>query len=455
MIGGVDFNLYEHIPSNFFNFLTGNNKEINSRIVFRIFVKAKNNNTYTLRKDDMLDIIEDYFDEFLFNEEFYDNGELLLNSRDKATAIYRRLKECGWIDDDYDIDQTVVANFEDYTISILNNLLELNKTNNFELSGRVYNIYISLKNMEIEKAYLVLNTIYENSKELIDKLRSLNSNIKKYIKRIVTLENSNNNEYLKNLLNDLMHNYKGNVIDKAYYYLKTFDSPERYKKDFKEVLNNIENNVENKTKIINQIKDTDNISYTEADLKFDEIISYLYNIFDECIRIMHEIDKKNETYIATITRKIMIILNDNKDIEGLLLNILKNYDDNGIEIELNDRRTINSESLYNNKTRKNQVTNSLIIDDAKKINPNIVKKFIKEKTKYSRKKVYKYIEAKLDVGNIITIKDFNLENQEDLIKMLLSIVYSNDIDCPYSIQFYNDIVRKNGYKMDKFEIRRK
>jgi len=179
------YNLFDYIPDNFFYFLYGDNRYINSKIAFRLFSVAKNNNTYTLKKSDVLDIITEYFDGFMFNIEFYDNGQILTNSREEATSVYRRLKECGWIDEDYDIDQTIVTNFEDYTISILNTLLEIDKNSTFELSSKVYNIYTSLKNIEIDRAYLVLSTIYNDSKELIDKLRSLNSNIKKYIKRIV------------------------------------------------------------------------------------------------------------------------------------------------------------------------------------------------------------------------------------------------------------------------------
>ena len=447
----VDFNLYEHIPNNFFNFITGENKILNSKIIFRVFLKAKNNNTYTLKKDDMLDIIEDYFNEFFFNESLEENGQVYTSSRDKATLIYRRLKECGWIDDDYDIDQTIVVNFEDYTIAILNTLLEIDKTNSFELSSKVYNIYSSLKNLEIDRAYLILSTIYENSKDLIDKLRALNSNIKKYIKRIVKLENKNDNEYLKTLLNELTGEYKENIIDKAYYYIKTVDNPRRYKKDFINYLDNLD---ENKQKIINQIKENDNVTDVLAHQKYKEIIDYLYDVFDECIYLMNEIDKKNETYIATCISKINIILNDNKDIEGLLINILKKSTDI-LEVPFIERKKLTEESIYKSRQRREKIENSIVIENTKIKDKDLAKSFLKDKTKYGRKKIYKYVTDKLEQKPILEIKDFNLEDNEELIKMILAIVYSKDEDCTYIIKTYDEQASNKGYKMKKFEIRRK
>ena len=38
-----DFNIYEHIPNIFFNFITGNNKIFYPKIIMRIFLKAKTN----------------------------------------------------------------------------------------------------------------------------------------------------------------------------------------------------------------------------------------------------------------------------------------------------------------------------------------------------------------------------------------------------------------------------
>lgn len=448
------YNLFEYIPDNFFNFLYGENKHINSSIIFRLFSIAKSNNTYTLNKNDVLDIITNCFDEFVFNEDFYDAGQILTNSRDKATSVYRRLKECGWIDDDYDVDQTIVTNFEDYTISILNTLLEIDKNSTFELSSKVYNIYNSLKNIEIDRAYLVLSTIYNDSKELIDKLRSLNSNIKKYIKRIVKLEDKNDNVYLTNLFNQLVE-YKEKIIDQAYYYMKTKDNPRKYKKDFKERLEKLENS-DKKIQIINQIKDSDNINDVEANSKFDEIIYFLDKVFDECLKLMDEIDKKNETYIATSINRINIILNNNKDIEGLLLNILKNFDKvNSLELYFPDTKELNELSLYVSRSKRKEIESSYIIDDGTTVNIDEIKKYISDRNKYSKKKIYNYVENKLINKDILTVNDFDLKDNDGLVKMMLVIIYSKNLDCNYTIEFKDEDTVKDKYRMKKFEIKRK
>ena len=65
---------------------------------------------------------------------------------------------------------------------------------------------------------LVFETGYENTKELANKLKNLNSNIKKYIQNL--LEEGIKDD-LEALLKSLLQDYQAKIVDRAYYNLTT------------------------------------------------------------------------------------------------------------------------------------------------------------------------------------------------------------------------------------------
>ena len=449
------FNLFEIIPVNFFNILTGKNKFIYASLLEIIFNKANLKNSYTFKKEELIDLIDNYFQEHLFLE--FDEELSLNTTRDKSFYIYRKLKECGWLDEEIGLNQEILINLEDYAITFIKTYQDFNKTNSLELSSKVYIIYKNLETFDINQGYLILDNIYNQAIDLNSKLRSLNSNIKKYIKRIVNLENMTEEEELKIILNQLLGEYKEKVIDKAYYYMKTNDNPIKYKRFFKEKLKEIVNDENKCYLIIKQIMEKDEITSFEAEEKFKEIIYYLENIFDDVLNLMKEIDQKNSKYINVAIQKIKIIMNHNKDIEGYLLNILKNYNllnISDLNFQFQNIRTLTKNSLYTKKVYK-QMAVTKINKEKIKISENEVTKLVETSIKFSKKNIQSFINFKLENKESLTIKDFNISEKEEFIKLILAFVYENDINSNYKIEFLNENITTCGISLKEFIIRRR
>lgn len=447
--------LFDILPTNFFSPLASIDKELYSNILFLIYSKAGEKNSYTFLKEELIDIIDNYFKEHN-NQEIEEIEEIYKNSRDKATYIFRRLKNCGWLDTEYGENQQLFVNLEDYAIVFLNTYTAFKEDNNFELSSYVYSIYQSMKNLEIRQGYLTLNSIAQNGKNLINKLRSLNSNIKKYIKKIISLEESDQEEQLKKILTELLGEYKSNVIDKAYYYMKTNDNPIRYKREFLKLCKQMRNELE-RSIIIDQIMKSDSVDLNTANNKFDDLMDYLENIFDTTINIMEEIDRKNTKYINVSIEKIKILLINNSNIEGLLINILKNYQllkKNDLTFNMNNIANITTSSLYTSKKIRKNKNNSFLLDEP--INDEmakLLKQQLEKTLMYSKKNINNYINNLLTNKEKLTSKDFDLTNKEEYIKLLLTFIYSDDLETNYKIR-WSEEEQIDNILLPKFIIER-
>jgi len=448
--------LFDIVSPGFFNILTGPTKFMYADIVYLLFQKSHEESSYTFSKEDFVNIIDDYFKKHQ-NIELISETEELKTTRDKATYTYRKLKECGWIDEDVGADQEILVNFEDYAIAFLNTYSNFNTTSSFELSSKVYGIYQILNSFDVYQGYLTLHTIVEQSKDLINKLRSLNSNIKKYIKKIVKLDQKDDMAVLNSILTQLLGEYKEKVIDKAYYYMKTNDNPLKYRRVFEQKCKEIKNDQNQSNIIINQIMESDEIDYLTACQRYDEIMDYIETVFDTVIFLMSEIDRKNSKYINVAIEKIKIIMNHDTDIEGYLLHILKNYSvltKDDLTFHFTSSKQINKNSLYTARTIK-KFEKSQLLEESTVINSEKVEKDIEKIMRFSKPNIWKYVDKKLIKKKVLTIDDFDVGDEEEYIKFLLILIYQNEADSKYQVKWKEQEVSHQGFLMKDFIIERK
>lgn len=430
-------NFFNFVPYNFFSPLSSIDREIYSNILFLIYQKSQFRNSYTFTKEELLDLIEEFFLENN-NQDLQETNEKQTNPRDKATYIFRKLKSCGWIDTEYGENGQILINLEDYAIALINTYINFNTNNNFELSSHVYSIYQSMKNLEIEQAYLTLTDIEQRGKNLINRLKSLNSNIKKYIKKVTKLENTTESNQINQILTDLLGEYKENIIDKAYYYMKTNDNPIKYKREFLNLCEIRRTPVERQI-ITKQIMTKDNITLEEAEEKYDKILDFLENIFDTVIKLMEEIDRKNTKYINNAIGRIKIILNNDSNIEGLLLSILKNHHQlspTDLNINLTNIKSLNQNSLYTPR-KQYQIKNTAFIPEetiSKEVDA-LFKQQLEKNIKFSKPNIEKYITSKLAKKENLTVNDFDLTNKDEFITLLLIFIFSDELNNKYKVKW--------------------
>ncbi len=451
--------LFESIPFQFFQLFSSSNREMYANILFWIYFECQNESSYTFSKEDFISLIELYFDNHsneLITEE---DGKDLKVARDKANWIFRKLKFYGWVDTEFIANGEQVVNLEDYAIVFLNAYANYETESDLELSSYVYHIYRNLTTMEYDRGYFVLRDTLLQINDLIHKLRSLNSNIKKYIKRITKLNKKNDEEQLQTILNQLLNDYKVKIVDNAYFYMKTNDNPIKYKSKFVKECKKIHYEGYYSSNMIAQIMKEEEISLEDATIKFHSIMEELESAFDRIIDIITEIDMKNTKYINVAIERIRILMNHDKNMEGQLLHILKNMDllkTEDLEFSFYESRNITPLSLYvprkTIKVAPKPITLKASYETLE--NKNFIER-LRRNQQFSQKAIRQYVDNLLNQKSKVTIHDFNIKDNIDFIRLILIFVYSEEKRNRYKILWGNREDKIDNLYVPNFIIERK
>lgn len=451
------FQLFDVLPANFFQIFQSSLKEIYAEILFSFYFKCEEENSYSVPKEDFIWFLENYFDERNINI-LEEDEELLKNSRDKANWVFRKLKAYGWVDTEFVHNQQQIVNLEDYAVAFLSTYAHFESNNDLELSSYVYRIYQGLVFRDPRRIYFILRDTLKQSNDLLRLLRSLNSNIKKYIKKIMKLNEENEEELLKSILNQLLNEYKLKIIDNAYFYMKTNDNPNKYKEKIFMECENIRNDVTIFNYAVEQIQKEEDITRDTAILKLEDILNEIELSFEKVIEIVTEIDNKNARYISVAIERIRILMNHDTNLEGYLLQILKNYNLLNIEdlpISITDQRNIVFSSLYTPRTTiKHQPTLLEENESGENFMDEKIFQQIKNNQKFSKQSIRKYVDDLLKTKPKISISDFNLKDNTDFVRLLLIFVYSESNQDCYKILLDEKEEKIGNYYVPKFSIER-
>jgi len=445
-------NIFETLPSNFFSIFNNINRAVYSDCLFVLYDYMKDDASFASLKENIIFELEKYFNTHII--EFDD--EQNHTPKDRAYSVYRRLKDCGWINEEVGDNYQIYATFEDYATTMIETLFNLDKDKDIEYSSMVYNIYSSFTNFDINNGHKILDAQYSMTKELMTKLKNLNTNIKRYIKRLLR-ENMKND--LNQLFESLLSDYQLKIVDRAFYNLTTRDHPVKYRNSIIDTINKIRDSEKTTDIIVRNIMDTKDITYQEAYDIFDEQTLYMIDAFESISDIISEISRKNEKFVSSATNRIMFLINVKEDIGGKINEIIKEgqkYDkvlDNVINISIN--RNLDQDSIYSpRKIRKVMKTD--VIEDIKLDNEvleNAIKK-LRINDKYTQKFIEKKVMNKLkDISEIKGSKYLNEE--KDISLFVLTWLYGYNENSKYQIEPEDNLININHYQFREFIIKEK
>ena len=466
-------NVFEIVPERFFTVLSSKNKDLYMNVISMIYVIVNSGLSYGINKDILVDEIEDYLNNSVLEydeEEFYSEVSSAQSNRDKANFLIRKLEECGWIYSETTTNYIKVINFHDYAVTILESFIKIVNKESVEYQGNIIGIYTMLyADMNDTSPGVIVKSIYENSKSIISGLKKLNSNIKKYMDRLTKQKTP------QEIMEEFFGNYTSEVIDKSYHRLKTSENISRYRPKILEKINEFlkdEVFLKQSGELFMEEESMENLQ--SGIEKTKEILSEIVNAFENIDDIMHEIDDKNSKYIRSAVTRAKFLLNNSKDMSGLLKGILEYTSTKYKELDLNlsvdyleeitDLFTlysygyIDESSFYvSNEGKKSfkpeKLTKNTVSAEERKRRLSQFKE--KQKNKYSIKKINSIVDDILGDIKCIKISEANIDTVEDFIKVIYIRIYAGNVLSHYKIKRHMDIVNRNGFEFRNFEIWRK
>ena len=162
-----------------------------------------------------------------------------------------------------------------------------------------------------------LLTAHDNTVHLVDELKTLHSNIRRYHQQL--------NEYatVNDILKGHFDEYKNLIMDKIYHPLKTMDSVPRFKAPIQKILNSWLANYPLRERMADQAvlrgkyKDKDEAE-EEVTIKIGDIL----DMYEKLDGMLEEIDRKNAAYTRASVEKMQYLLNTDRSIKGKLVELL-------------------------------------------------------------------------------------------------------------------------------------
>lgn len=451
--------LFTHIPENFFSILSSAKKELYVQALFVLRQAFKTE--LVIRREDLLVMLMDTLDtdieEADFTEESILEGEPVADEgalSQKAHLLLRRLKETGWIETEYEA-RTFEENITipDYAISVINLLYELSTEKVREYNSYVYATYAALRNADEfpDYTFQALQTAYNNTVSLVDELKSLYNNIRRYYRLVP--EEDNVNELLRTHFDE----YKTAIVDTVYYPLKTMDSVPRFKHAILSILNGwlLDDRMQQliiKQGITRHIFESEEQGQEEM----FRMINYVADTYDGIEEMIREIDGRHNEYVNASVEHIRYLMNVDRGVKGRLIELLKASRENNISDAMSESLNIyghmyyDQKSLYARVKRTKRSEGESLAIRKEETPPEMVDSFLKEVRKqYTNKKIDHRIEEWFGEAFSFATEEIRLNQGEDFIFFLLGTIRGTEKDAGYTVKFREGNIEVDGCSLPR------
>lgn len=456
--------LFDEIPDRLFTVLTSSKKALYLDALFVVRDVFKNTEL-VISKDDliamMMNQLEDYFINADFSEEIEEDGTDEVEPTDisgKTNMLLRHLIKTGWIEEEEDNHFNKNITIPEYSYKIINLLYDLSYSRNKEYNSFVYSTYASLKNADDNPGYLynALSNACKNTEDLVDELKILFNNIKRYKQRAI------NEMEINNLLQEYFVSYKAGVIDSIYIPLKTIDSVPRFKGTIVTILNNWYSDEQKINMIVDQGMHQQIFETREDGLeKIQQMINYIVNIYEGIEDMIDQIDQKHSDYTRVSIEKIQYMISTDTSIKGKIIDLLKKSNDESVmellqqSLMAQHYKYADQASMYARmkRTARSSADTLKIEKREESVDANSILKELRNY--FSNKKIDVYVH-KMFTGKSISYTELApMNTNEDFILFMLSTIRGKEKSADYTIEFEDDYCENNGYRLPKIIFRRK
>ena len=416
--------------------------------------------------------------------------------------LVRKLRDTGWLE-----IETERGTFEenitipDYAIAIIDILHDLSTERVREYNSYVFATYATLKSVADtpDFAYTALNSAYNNTTKLVDELKTLYNNIRRYNQRVLNETNVNN------ILAEHFDRYKEQIYNAVYYPLKTIDSIPRFKNSILAILNSWLLDDEMINTLVAQGRQRHAFSkenYNNADVTgsrgrsgTDEnlrtrgmepdseisadiadhdnvitMINTITDIYDSVEKMIDDIDNRQTEYTRASVEKISYFMNVDQSVKGRLVNLLHNSGNKKILGSMEESIRVwrhcyyDSQSPYTRVKRTKRSEGRPLALSASKLSDGMISDFLDDvRRQYTNKKIDDYVMSLFDTApgtaaGEISTEEIRIEGSEDFIMFLLGTIRGREKTAPYSVQFAEfseDNVDVSGYSLPEVKFLRK
>lgn len=459
-------NLFNILKPNIFSIFSREDRRANYDLLSAVYdFYTKDARTQNVPSEELVEFITEYINDQ--NVRFLDDDDKIIDlkvPKEIAQRKVRQLKACGWLDEE-PIGFTSYIGLNENAIILLDTFKSIVNAQDhpLEYTGYFYFIYNTLvEKFDIKKSKAIIEQVSKNTRELFNSLKGVSSAIKRFIQKIV----DNKSMMPQQILDILLNKYQSQVMMTVFNNLKTKDNPSKYSSQILLKLKELRYHKLDEV-VRNYIEAMGNTELTSE--KYKELETHIRSEIDEIIQkfesvdsVIQVIDERNNKFHNSALTVLNYVMNSRKDIEGQIIKALRmlkdvdEVDDFSDILQISYSKTIDDKSLQSPRTVKRKV--KVTAKTAPKIDENELKKKFNNlfgENEFSKVNINKYILNLLAERSQLNVKDIDIHDMSDFIKVFLAQLYVEHNDVSYKIVYSGRKCEVFNYQIDDFVIIRR
>lgn len=456
--------LFQVIPEDFFSILASPNRHlyVEALDVLWHLYQERMKISHKLLLEHLIEALESKNQGESFDVEEMHQEEKV-NIRGRASFLLRKLKEKGWIEEEFSPNYEKYYTVPDYSSRLLHLFHDLEHTESHRGFSYVYGTYSVLKTADGEKdptgRIQALYIAYDNTQELIKLLKQISHNMKRYIKSHTDLEHTN--DVIAMYYDDFMNNVSKKYIEP----LKLRESIPKYRNSIQSILLSwLEEEDIFRGIVTASMTETQNFEATASQVKQKvHWIHQQYNILET--EYMEEINQQLTRYTRISTQKIKNLSNHDKNTVTelrLLLRTLSRESDTSFSEKIQETFHLHHHKYYDVKSlyqRRNAVVRA--IQEPLTLKEEGTSTEAQEEMEallyrpYGKRAVLEFMLALFGDKDKIYSKDFPLYEIKGYIMSFLALLYQEDSQCFYTVDRLDGFYEMGTYTIPQMVFLRK
>lgn len=463
-------NLFDAIPSNFFNFLSsGSNHRIYSDCLLLIYREYENEISYRLPRVQIRDALANYLMES--HPDYVDEDNPAEKSfSDMASGILRRFcsADVGWLEEDNDevtYEKQIIMSEQGIMLAEFMERLLLPERE--EYASYIFNIYNTLKTREQwrdEPYSLCLSSVYKNSRNLSKSLKKLATFIRKIIEKMM------NESTFESLTENIISYCEGDFI-KEYARLTKRQNIHIYRTQILNILSELENSQEDFEEMLKGCAAEHNLDRVQATERIRDMFAQTRHFLEiEYDAIMSDIKHKINVYLHIAVGRGRFLRNKGADVRGSVEQTIRYLVEEMEELSLKDSLPEECMDLFRLEKNefidlasirypsKQKAIKKSKVTEYESISAQDIAEAMREQklqayNPFSKENMKEYLEKTIGQQAMITGENLPLLGKEDLLASLSAVAYSEENG--FEITPLDGYIETNKMLIRNFEIRRR
>ena len=465
--------IFEVVGEEFFKPLTSYYKSIYWQCIRIIYDSYRFELSYGVDREHLTQKLEYFFDSLgIDGIQFEDDAQILNDSRSKASAFLRKLKECRWVEYEIGSDQRTKVIMPSYAVSVVKNLESVSIGRETEYQSELSAIYSLLTNPDLmSDPYLqIIKPVYDRNSDLFTALKQLNSSIKKYIDALTVDKSAE--EIISNF-----DKYYNEIGSKAFHRLYTSNNVSRFRNVILAKLSDFLTDNDSFERISWGYQKVEGESdLNEARDKARALIMEIIDYFRAYDDIVKEIEDKHARYLSSTVRRARFLLMNTNNTEGKISTVLRymsdmfNHDEeNWLEEDAPDEMcmlfNIFTQGFVSNESMKTMPISRRITDVDDIFSPLRLSEeerkairmavYEKNKNRFSKRNISEYVDSLLRDKDSLLASELRIVSKRDMIRVIFISLYGKSGKNTYVVVPRNGKIEKQGFIYHDFEIRRR